>query len=127
MSRSEDYKSARVSSVIGKKTIVEGTLIGNELLRIDGLVKGIVKSEGKIIVGNGGKVEGKIEANEIFVGGTIEGELFATEKVEANPTGRIYGDIHTKRLIVDDNAVFEGRCYMENNTSNAEAEDIKEV
>lgn len=127
MSRSEDYKSARVSSVIGKKTIVEGTLIGNELLRIDGLVKGIVKSEGKIIVGNGGKVEGKIEANEIFVGGTIEGELFATEKVEANPTGRIYGDIHTKRLIVDDNAVFEGRCYMENNTSNTEAEDVKEV
>lgn len=127
MSRSEDYKSARVSSVIGKKTIVEGTLIGNELLRIDGLVKGIVKSEGKIIVGNGGKVEGKIEANEIFVGGTIEGELFATEKVEANPTGRIYGDIHTKRLIVDDNAVFEGRCYMENNTSNAEAEDVKEI
>lgn len=117
MSRSEDYKSARVSSVIGKKTIVEGTLIGNELLRIDGLVKGIVKSEGKIIVGNGGKVEGKIEANEIFVGGTVEGELFATEKVEANPTGRIYGDIHTKRLIVDDNAVFEGRCYMEKSIS----------
>jgi len=124
MSKSEEYKSARVSSVIGKKTIIEGTLIGNEIVRIDGLVKGLVKSEGKIIIGKGGKVEGKIEADEIFVGGTVEGELYATGKVEANPTGHIYGDIHTKRLIVDDNAVFEGRCFMEDKE---QTEEIKEV
>lgn len=112
MARSDDYKAGRVSSVIGKKTIVEGTLIGNELLRIDGLVKGKVESKGKIIIGNGGCVEGIVEANEIFVGGTIRGELFASGKVEANSTGRIFGDIHTKCLIVDENALFEGRCEM---------------
>ncbi len=112
MAKSDDYKSGRVSSVIGKKTIVEGTLIGNELLRIDGLVKGTVKSEGKIIIGNGGTVEGIVEAHEIYVGGTIRGELFATGKVEANCTGKIFGDIHTKNLVVDENALFEGRCEM---------------
>ena len=112
MAKTDDYKAGRVSSVIGKKTVVEGTLIGNELLRIDGLVKGVVRSEGKVIIGNGGTVEGKVIANEIFVGGTIKGELFATGKVEANKTGLILGDIHTKCLIVDENAVFEGRCEM---------------
>ena len=112
MGKSDEYKSGRVSSVIGKKTVVEGTLKGYELLRIDGLVKGKVESDGKVIIGRGGMVEGIVEAVEIYVGGTINGELFASEKVEANPTGEIYGDIHTKRLIVDDNAVFEGRCEM---------------
>ena len=122
MGKSDEYKSGRVSSVIGKKTVVEGTLKGYELLRIDGLVKGKVVSDGKVIIGRGGMVEGIVEAVEIYVGGTINGELFASEKVEANPTGEIYGDIHTKRLIVDDNAVFEGRCEM---TSNAKAPEEK--
>ena len=112
MSKSENYKSGRVSSVIGKKTVVEGTLTGNELLRIDGLVKGKVLSEGRVIIGRDGKVEGEVRASEIFVGGIIEGELYAYGKVEANATGRIFGDIHTACLIVDENAVFEGRCEM---------------
>ena len=120
MGKSDEYKSGRVSSVIGKKTVVEGTLKGYELLRIDGLVKGKVVSDGKVIIGRGGMVEGIVDAVEIYVGGTINGELFASEKVEANPTGEIYGDIHTKRLIVDDNAVFEGRCEMTSNAKPAE-------
>ena len=124
MGKSDEYKSGRVSSVIGKKTVVEGTLKGYELLRIDGLVKGKVESDGKVIIGRGGMVEGIVEAVEIYVGGTINGELFASEKVEANPTGEIYGDIHTKRLIVDDNAVFEGRCEM--TTEEAKAKPAEE-
>ena len=124
MGKSDEYKSGRVSSVIGKKTVVEGSLKGYELLRIDGLVKGKVESDGKVIIGRGGMVEGIVEAVEIYVGGTINGELFASEKVEANPTGEIYGDIHTKRLIVDDNAVFEGRCEM--TTGEAKAKPAEE-
>ena len=69
-------------------------------------------------------MEGIVEAVEIYVGGTINGELFASEKVEANSTGEIYGDIHTKRLIVDDNAVFEGRCEM--TTGEAKAKPAEE-
>lgn len=128
MGKTDEYRSGRVSSVIGAKTVVEGTLKGYELLRIDGLVKGKVESDGKVIIGRGGMVEGTVEAVEIFVGGTINGNLFASEKVEANPTGEIYGDICTKRLIVDDNAVFEGRCKMlKENESLPEAEAIKEA
>ena len=128
MGKTDEYRSGRVSSVIGAKTVVEGTLKGYELLRIDGLVKGKVESDGKVIIGRGGMVEGTVEAVEIFVGGTINGNLFASEKVEANPTGEIYGDICTKRLIVDDNAIFEGRCKMlKENESLPEAEAIKEA
>lgn len=112
MGRSDEYKSGRVSSVIGKKTEIQGKLIGHELLRIDGLVNGIVESEGRVIVGNGGKVVGEIHAKEIFVGGTVEGEIYSTGRVEANPTGKIFGDIHTPVLIVDEKAIFEGRCEM---------------
>ena len=130
MGKTDENRSGRVSSVIGAKTVVEGTLKGYELLRIDGLVKGKVESDGKVIIGRGGMVEGIVEAFEIYVGGTINGNLFASEKVEANPTGEIYGDICTKRLIVDDNAVFEGRCKMlkENEPlPNTDSEPVKDA
>ena len=110
--KSSEYVGSRVSSVIGKATEFEGTLKTHELLRIEGLVKGTVISDGTIIIGKGGKVEGKVEAVNIMVGGVIEGELFASGKVEATPTGEIYGDIHTKALIVDEKAIFQGRCEM---------------
>ncbi|MBO7334388.1 MAG: polymer-forming cytoskeletal protein [Lachnospiraceae bacterium] len=125
MGRSDDYKNGRVSSVIGKKTVVEGTLTGNELLRIDGLVKGKVVSEGRVIIGRDGKVEGEVRAAHIVVGGVIEGELFSTDKVEVNATGRVYADIHTKNLIVDEKGVFEGRCEMTNRTDTAKEPDDK--
>ncbi|MBO7357100.1 MAG: polymer-forming cytoskeletal protein [Lachnospiraceae bacterium] len=110
--RTEDYIQSRVNSVIGKGTEFEGTIKTSETVRIEGFVKGNIKSEGTLIIGNGGKVDGKIEAANILVGGEVYGELYATEKIEANASGRIYGNIHTKNLIVDENAIFQGTCEM---------------
>lgn len=112
MAKNKDDFGGRVVSVIGKKTEVEGTLRVSELCRIEGVVKGTVVSEGTIIVARGGLVDGKIEAKNILIGGVVHGEVFATGRVEANPTGEIYANLHTKALVVDENAVFEGQCEM---------------
>ena len=121
--RTEDYIQSRVNSGIGKGTEFEGTIKTSETVRIEGFVKGNIKSEGTLIIGNGGKVDGKIEAANILVGGEVYGELYATEKIEANASGRIFGNIHTKSLIVDENAIFEGTCEM---TGNKEEENKAE-
>lgn len=122
--RADDYVASRVNSVIGKGTEFEGTVRTKETFRVEGLVKGTIISEGTLIIGNGGKVDGTIHAANILVGGEAYGELYASNKVEANASGRIYGNIHTKSLIVDENAVFEGTCEM---TGNKEEKQEKEV
>ena len=110
--RTDEYVSGRINTVIGKGTTFEGTLHTREIVRIEGFVKGDIISEGTLIIGREGKVEGKIEAVNILVGGEVRGELIASGKLEANSSGRIYGNIHTKSLIVDENAVFQGTCEM---------------
>lgn len=110
--RADDYVAGRVNSVIGKGTEFEGTIRTSETVRVEGFVKGNIISEGTLIIGNGGKVDGKIEASNILVGGEVYGELYASSKIEANASGRIYGNIHTKSLIVDENAIFQGTCEM---------------
>jgi len=114
--KTDEYVASRVNSVIGKGTEFEGTIRTKETFRVEGFVKGHIISEGTLIIGNGGKVDGRIDAADILVGGEAYGELYATNKVEANSSGRIYGNIHTKGLIVDERAIFEGTCEMTGRT-----------
>ena len=110
--KADEYIASRVNSVIGKGTEFEGTIRTKETIRIEGFVKGNIISDGTVIIGNGGNVDGKIEAVNILVGGEAHGELYASEKIEANSSGRIFGNLHTKGLIVDEKALFQGTCEM---------------
>ena len=110
--KADEYIASRVNSVIGRGTEFEGTIRTKETIRVEGFVKGNIISEGTVIIGNGGNVDGKIEATNILVGCDVHGELFASEKIEANSSGRIFGNLHTKGLIVDEKALFQGTCEM---------------
>lgn len=125
--KTEEYVANRVNSVIGKGTEFEGTIRTRETVRIEGVVKGNIFSEGTLIIGNGGLVDGKIEAANILVGGEVRGELFASNKIEANANGRIIGNIHTKSLIVDEKAIFQGTCEMTGREEEAAGEEAKET
>ena len=51
-------------------------------------------------------------AENIVVAGVVEGNMQIREKVNVEPTGEIYGDITTKSLLIDEESVFQGNCYM---------------
>lgn len=104
-----------IDTIIGESTIIQGTLTAKDTTRIDGTIKGEVKSEGTVIVGETGKVQGDIDAANILVAGTVIGNLRIREKMEVTYTGRILGDIFTKTLIVDEGASFKGNCTMDVN------------
>ena len=82
--KADEYIASRVNSVIGRGTEFEGTIRTKETIRIEGFVKGNIISDGTVIIGNGGNVDGKIEAVNILVGGEAHVELYASEKIEAN-------------------------------------------
>ena len=124
--KTDDYVAGRVNSVIGYGTEFEGTIRTCETVRIEGTFKGTIESEGTVIVGNGGVANGTINAVNILIGGEAYGDLFASNKVEANASGRIYGNIHTKSLIVDENAIFQGTCEMTGRDDNSGKEDAEE-
>lgn len=124
--RSDQYVSSRVNSVIGKGTTFEGTIHTVETFRVEGTVKGNIISEGTLIIGNGGYVDGVIESVNIMVGGEIHGKIHSTGRIEVNPSGRVFGDIVTKRLIVDDKAIFQGTCVMLDDLKEKEAKEAEE-
>jgi cytoskeletal protein CcmA (bactofilin family) len=108
----EKISSGRLDTYIGEQTFFEGTLTSKENLSIYGNVKGSIECQGRVVVGESGKVEADIMANDVVVSGKIVGNVTAKSKLEMSPTGVIQGDIKTSRLIMEDGGKFDGHSEM---------------
>jgi cytoskeletal protein CcmA (bactofilin family) len=102
----------RIETIIGKGTSIEGTVNIEGSTRIDGNVTGKVMSNDVITVGSTGIVKAEIRAKAIVVGGRVEGNLIASEKVELQAKSELVGDITSKSLLVEHGAIFHGNSKM---------------
>ncbi|RKM60084.1 polymer-forming cytoskeletal protein [Butyrivibrio sp. XB500-5] len=103
----------QVGTIIGPGAVIDGPLTTKDSTRIDGTVKGNVTISGALIVGQTGKIIGTASGVNIYVAGEINGNVSAPQgKVEISDTGKVIGDITCKGIIIDENAIFQGRCDM---------------
>ncbi len=103
----------QVGTIIGPGAVIEGPLTTKDSTRIDGTVKGNVTISGALIIGQDGKVIGTISALNVYVAGEVAGNITAPQgKIEISDTGKVNGDITCKGIIIDENAVFQGKCEM---------------
>lgn len=91
---------------------IQGELRFEDTFRVDGRVEGGVTSDGVLIVGDRGEIEGEIKVRRIYVSGTLHGRVVADEYLEITPTGRVFADLEVVSLKIEEGAVFEGRCTM---------------
>lgn len=99
-------------SLVGKGSTVEGSIKTDGGIRIDGTVIGEIRAKAAAAVGEGGVVDGSLTAKSISVAGKVRGNLTATEKLTLESRSIVSGDIRAARLIVDEGAVFDGKCKM---------------
>jgi len=99
-------------NIIGRNTVLKGTVTASDSLRIDGEVTGEVLTTSDLIVGVHGRVNAAVVARNAVVAGTVTGEMAIEESLELLFTAKILGNINVKSLAVDDGAVFEGNCEM---------------
>ena len=101
------------NTIIGEGTVIDGNMKATASTRIDGVVNGDITSEGVIIVGTKGEVNGNIVAADVNVAGIVKGNVTVTGKIELVASGKLYGDIKTSSLTIDESAVFQGSCSMD--------------
>lgn len=125
-----ELHSQKINSIIGPDTLFEGNFTTKETTRIEGVIRGNIKAEGTLVIGSSGKVYGNVEAEHVIVGGLVEGDLVVNGKIEIIATGTIQGDITTKILVIDENAIFQGTCTMKSMVETApktqETQEIEE-
>jgi len=98
---------------IGKSLHVRGELTGNEDLAVEGKVEGTIALKGHhLTIGPTGHATAGIQAKSVVVGGQVNGNVSADEKVEISATGSIVGDVRAPRVVLVDGARFKGRIDM---------------
>ena len=100
------------SNIIGKGTILEGSLETYGNIRVEGKVVGNIKTKSKAAFGHSSQVEGNVLAQNAEIAGHISGTVEITEQLVLKPSAIIDGDIVTNRLIVESGASFTGSCKM---------------
>lgn len=99
-------------TVIGKNTSLEGNIACVGSVRVDGTVKGDIKISGNLLVGEQGLISGNVEALNVHLAGSINGNVHAFEVLKILSSARLSGDIKVKSFIADEGALFIGRCEM---------------
>ena len=100
----------RVNAWIGQGVTIEGRIGSTQDLRIDGTVD---VPQHELVLGAGAEVKAAISARTILVGGTIVGDVVATERLQIQATGSIEGDVTAARLIMVDGALLRGKVAVE--------------
>lgn len=102
----------RVDTLLGKTASINGTLQCSGTIRIDGTFEGELKVDGDVVVGETGRLNGNIYATNAYIAGKVEGNLKIAGQVHLTSSCSVHGDIDVSNLIVDEGAVFTGKCIM---------------
>jgi cytoskeletal protein CcmA (bactofilin family) len=99
-------------SLIGTGTVVQGKVTTEGSIRIDGTVVGDVIAKANAAIGSSGFLEGNLSATNVSLAGRAKGTVTASEKLILEGKSVLQGDIRASKLVVDEGAMFDGRCSM---------------
>jgi len=98
------------TSVIDHGCRAEGRLNFVGTLAMNGQFRGEHLSSDTLLVGEKGEVEGAVETGVAIISGQIRGNITARKRVELRRTARIYGNIVTPVLVLEEGVVIDGQC-----------------
>lgn len=114
------------SNVISSETHITGDIKAKGNIRIEGTVDGMVNSTAKVEIGSASTIKGNINSVEAEISGKVEGEVICKELLFLKRTAVINGNITTQKLVVENGAVFNGKCQMTSNSLTVSKSDDKE-
>ena len=98
--------------VIESSTKIVGDIISKADFRIDGKVEGNITTTGKVVVGNSGKITGKLSCSNADISGSISGHILISETLSLMSESYIQGDITTAKLSVEEGAQVDATIVM---------------
>lgn len=109
----EQEESNSGINVISAGTMITGDVVCSGDLRIDGNIKGNVKSRAKVIIGQSGIVDGDINCKSIEVEGNVKANVTVTDLMSLKSTANLVGNICAGKLAIEPGANFAGNCKMQ--------------
>lgn len=103
---------SNLKSALGHGTVIEGMFSFENPVKIDGSLKGEIRSSSALIVGPEAQVNARIKVGTLIVLGSVQGEIEAEDLIEVRSTGCLDGDLVTRRFALEEGGIFNGACTM---------------
>lgn len=118
VSTSSDQKnrSTVVNTLIGRGTTIDGDLQFSGNLNIEGTVKGNLTAdndESTLILSEQGRIQGEVRVSSMLLNGSIDGDVFASGKVELFEKARVCGDVYYNLLEMAVGAEVNGKLVRQ--------------
>lgn len=120
----QKIRSARVDTLIGKGTTIDGDLRFSGGLHVEGVIKGNLAADGDdatLILSEHGHIQGEVRVPSMVLNGMIDGDVFASGKVELFEKARICGDVYYNLLEMAVGAEVNGKLVRQKPESAAYA------
>ena len=111
--RSAEDSSSKAINLVGSATTIKGEVTTESDIRVDGRIEGDLHTHTKIVLGEGGVIEGNVYCESADLSGQVSGNIYCKELLKLQATTQVQGDILTKRAVVEKGAVFNGQCTMQ--------------
>ncbi len=103
---------SQVRNLIGTGTTIKGDIESSGDIRIDGHLIGSLKSNGKVVIGQTGVMEGDLNCKQAEISGAVKGIITTEELTALKSTSKVEVDLNTKQLLIEVGAQFTGKCVM---------------
>jgi cytoskeletal protein CcmA (bactofilin family) len=108
----------RTTSYLGPGMHVKGEITGNEDLKLDSKVEGLVSIGGfRLTVGPSAHINGDIVAREAVISGEVNGDVRACDRIEIMKSASIVGDLTTGKITIEEGANFKGSVEVGSSNS----------
>ena len=118
-------KVSTPATILGKDFTINGDVKGSGTIVMSGKVKGNGEIDGLVELVSTGVWEGNIHTDDIVVGGTVKGDVFARGKLEITGSARIFGNVSGTSVSVAQGAMIDGTMKIHDGNGLVEQSDQK--
>lgn len=102
-----------IDTLIGPQVTIHGDLVFSGGLYVEGRIFGkVLAEEGQpalLTVAEQGRIEGEVQVPVVVIHGELQGDVFASERVELAAKARVLGNVHYRRAEMKAGATLTGR------------------
>ena len=111
--KSTHHDGQAIDTLIGPQVILHGDLVFSGGLYVEGRIHGkVIAEEGApavLTLAEQGRIEGEIQVPVVVINGELQGDVYASERIELAAKARVLGNVHYKVVEMRAGATLTGR------------------
>ena len=121
----KNYNNSASCCILEKDSSFKGEFKSECDFRVDGYFEGSIETNGKVVIGKNGRIEGTVLCSSADIEGAINGTIHVKDLLSIRSTGEVKGDVVMSKLVVESGAIFNAKSSMKD--ENAEDSSIKNI